>query len=347
MSPITLTPGARKRVNRRKLERVSAKLASFLAPAFGGELQAKRVIDPVLSEQAVGYLNSKLVGLGLMPLVYVDKEGVKIPKFGKQAFMEFNTTRALRAQSNRLTPEMRSTIDAVLTEHDIEEAIDYREIAEDMFPSEEVARRKVQDIIFLALERQIAAIAQDANNYGSANKVALSSTTCWSHADSDPLGNIDTAKEAIRRAVGIEPNTILFGAVAWRNFKQHAKVKGALPTNIKGIITRDLAREIIEMDNILVGKAVTSTDADVTSDIWADNVILAYVPGADKGFPDQDAEKRDLYEPAFGYTLRKRGYPEVDTRDENGKLRVVRCTDLLEPKGMGMDAGYLIANTQA
>jgi hypothetical protein len=343
MNLITMRP----RTRRRKLERVSAKLAAFLAPAFASETQARRVIDPVLTEQAVGYLNSPGIGLGLMPLVYVDKEGVKIPKFGKQSFMEFNTKRALRADSNRLTPEMRTTIDAVLTEHDIEEAIDYREIAEDLFPSEEVARRKVQDIIYLVLERQIASLAQDANNYGSGNKVALADTTCWSHTSSVPLTNIDTGKDAVRAAVGRRPNTIAFGAVAWKNFKNHAQVKGALPTNVKNLVTRDMAREILEIPNILIGEAVTATDAGVVSDVWGDNVVLAYVPGADAGAVEQNPEARSIYEPAFGYTLRKRGYPEVDTRDENGKLRIVRCTDLLEPKLVGMDAGYLIANTQA
>ena len=70
-----------------------------------GRLSNLRVVDPVLTNLSVGYSNADLVGDVLFPFVPVDKEGGKIPKFGKEAFKIYNTERALRARSNRINPE--------------------------------------------------------------------------------------------------------------------------------------------------------------------------------------------------------------------------------------------------
>ena len=51
-----------------------------------------------------------------------------------------------------------------------------------------------------------------------------------------------------------------------------------------------------------------------------------------------------MYEPSFGYTLRKTGQPVVDTRTEDGKLELVRNTDIFTPFLLGADAGYLITD---
>jgi hypothetical protein len=79
----------------------------------------------------------------------------------------------------------------------------------------------------------------------------------------------------------------------------------------------------------------------VFTDIWSDNVVVAYVPKANTDVP------RSYYEPAFGYTLRKKGNPMVDSYTEGGKVEIVRNTDIFIPKVVGSDAGYLINDTNA
>ena len=51
-----------------------------------GRLSKLRVVDPVLTNLATGYTNEQFVGDQLMPFVLVDKEGGKIPLFGKEHF---------------------------------------------------------------------------------------------------------------------------------------------------------------------------------------------------------------------------------------------------------------------
>lgn len=57
--------------------------------------------------------------------------------------------------------------------------------------------------------------------------------------------------------------------------------------------------------------------------------------------------QRSQYEPSFGYTLQKRGSPVIDTRTEDGKIELIRNTDIFRPFLLGADAGYLISNTNA
>ena len=92
-----------------------------------GTLSKKRVVDPVLTNLARGYSNNQYIASSLFPIVEVNKEGGKIPEFTKESFKIYNTERAIRARSNRINPEDRTEIDFVLTEHDLEYPIDYRE----------------------------------------------------------------------------------------------------------------------------------------------------------------------------------------------------------------------------
>ncbi|CDF98068.1 Hypothetical Gp8 [Avibacterium paragallinarum JF4211] len=50
-----------------------------------------------------------------------------------------------------------------------------------------------------------------------------------------------------------------------------------------------------------------------------------------------------MYQPSFGYTVRRRKGLFVDTYQESGgKLEVVRCTDIYKPHLVGKPAGYLV-----
>ncbi len=98
-------------------------------------------------------------------------------------------------------------------------------------------------------------------------------------------------------------------------------------------------RELFEIENIYIGEAVYSSDADVFGDIWGDNIVLAYVP------TQQSSVERNLMEPSYGYTPRRKGNPLVDVRTEDGKIEVVRATDNFRPYIVAAEAGYLISDT--
>lgn len=303
-----------------------------------GTLSDRRIVDPVLTELARGYSNSSFVFPKLFPIVPVAKEGGKIPQFNKEAFKIYNTERAIRAKSNRISPDLHTTIDYVCTEHDLEYPIDYREESEDMLNLRQHATNVVTDAILLKNEKSAADIAQTTASYASGNKVTLSGTDQWTNAASDPIDDIETARYAIRAKIAKFPNVAIIGAQAFKVLSHHADVLDKISYDQHSVMTVKLLQTLLNIPNIFVGEAVYETDAGVMTDIWADNMILAFVP--------QSASKT-YYEPSYGYTLRKKGFPFVDKYDEAGKLELIRNTDLLVSKMVGAEAGYIIYDTNA
>lgn len=306
-----------------------------------GRLSKLRVVDPVLSALALGYSNAAFVGDQLLPFVTLDKEGGKIPKFGKDAFRIYATERALRAKSNRISPEDIDGVDISLDEHDLEYPIDYREDAEAAFPLQAHATNRVVEGIRLRHEAMVASMTQNPNNYPVGNKIALSGSSVFTDPDSDPEGVVDDGKAAVRNKIVKEPNTMVIGYKTWRAMKRHPKLKAILSDTRSRLVQLADLREIFEIENIAVGKGIYAADNGDVIDLWGGTLVMAYVPTAAPAAAG-DAPVRSAYEPSYGYTLRKRGNPVVDTRTEDGKLEIVRNTDIFRPYMLGAEAGYLV-----
>ncbi|MDQ7799555.1 MAG: hypothetical protein RDU76_11550 [Candidatus Edwardsbacteria bacterium] len=305
-----------------------------------GQLGSLRAVHQVLTTLARGYTNAQLVAEELFPIAPVDKEAVYIPVFGKDAFKNRSTERAIRAASNRINPDSRSNVAAVLVEHDLEYPIDVREEQESDFSEQEHAAMVVTEAIKLRLEKLAAILATTAGSYAAGSRVTLSGSSQFSHADCDPVTVFETGKEAIRTLTGKYPNKAVLGATTFAALKSNPALLERIKYSMKGVLTVELLQEILGIPKIVVGAAVSSNDAGTAmSDVWSDVAVLAFVP---------NGSMQSIYEPSYGYTLRKRGYPQVDQYTENGgKLQIVRCTDILLPKIVGADAGYLISDTCA
>ena len=299
-----------------------------------GILQDRRIVDPVLTELARGYKNRTHISQFLFPLVAVAKEGGKIPQFNKESFKVYNTERAIRAKSNRINPEGHSSIDFVLTEHDIEYPIDYREDDEDALDLKVHATNVVTDAISLRKEKLAADTAQDLSNYDATNKITLSGTDQWDDPSSEPITQIEDAKEALRSRIAQYPNVAVIGAVAFKVLKHHSTILDRIKYTQQAITTPDMLQSLLGIEKIVIGSAVYEDDSGVLTDIWSDNMILAYVP--------QVNGKRSYYEPSYGYTLQKKNTPFIDTYDEGKKVTLVRNTSNFVSKLVGADAGYII-----
>lgn len=298
-----------------------------------------RLVDPVLTQLSRGFKNPSFIGTKLFPVVMVAKEGGKIPQFSKDAFKIYNTERALRANSNIISPEGKTTIDFALTEHDLSYPMDYREVEEDITPLKIHATNVTTDGIALRLEKLIADMSQDLNTYPTGNKVTLGAGSKFDDNTSDPFAIFDTAKEAVRGKIAKRPNVCILGATAYKSLKNHAAIVDRIQYTQNAVITAELLRQLLDFEQLYVGDSVYSDDAGAFVDIWADNVIVAYVPSK-----ESDVE-RSYYEPAFAYTLRKNGNPVIDLYDSDGKVQYVRNTDIFIPKVVGSEAGYLIKST--
>ena len=299
-------------------------------------LAALRVQDPVLTKLAQGYHNLELIGEVLMPTVEIDKEAGKIPKFGRLAFRLPSTVRNLRGTSNRLDPEDITAIDVALEEHDVEYAIDYREENEAIFSLRQFALNTTQDVIALGREKEVATLALDENKYDSGNKVTLSGTSKITSKQADIFAMFDTGIRAVKRAIGRKPNVCVIAGDVWAALKEHPAVIEKLKYAQVAIVTPEVFGKLIGIDTVKIGEVVYE-ESNQLKDIWSDAIVLAYVA------PRSTERKGTVYEPSYGYTVRRQGGLFVDTYKENGgKLEVIRTTDIHKPHLLGASAGYLI-----
>lgn len=302
-------------------------------------LKKLRVVDPVLTNLARGYRNAQFIGEALFPLATMDKEAGIVPLFGKDAFKVWETERAIRADSNQMTPGDIDTLDVVLREHDLAYPVDYRESAESMFDAEATAARRVKDAIDLRREVTCAQLAQNPATYLSGAKITLSGPAQWSNGGGDPIADVETGKEVIRSRIGVRPNKITMGAVVYAALKFHPKLQAQLGGDERKLITLEHLKVLFGVDEIHIGEALAGNGT--LADIWTDSLTLAYVRPAGNSPANYE-------DPSFGYTLRRKGMPETDKYPGNGgKISWVRHTDIYKPVVVGADAGYLITDILA
>jgi len=301
-----------------------------------------RVIDPILSSVAQGYRNADLIGSILFPYVPVGQRGGKIITFGKEDFMLYNTGRTPGANTRRVQYGYQGASFA-LDSHSLEGLVPVELLQEaQAVPGIDMgsaAVRRTQNIIALRLENAQATLATTAGNYGASNKVTLAGTSQWSDLTtgvSDPIKDVETAKEAVRKAVGRRPNTVVMGAAVMAMLKQHPKVVDRMKYTGRDVATPDLLASLFGVKQVLVGDAVVSDATGTFSDVWGKNVVVAYT---------ELGALQDAGLPTFGYTYRLNGYPIVEEPylDRNSKSWVYPVTDEVQPVIAGASAGYLIS----
>ncbi len=302
-----------------------------------GRLQELR-INAYLSEIARGYKNNAFIAEHLFPTIPSELEKIDIFQFNKEAFALHDTERAIRANSNVISPKGFTKHTATLAEHDLSYPIDYREENEAKKVKLQLhATNVVSQGLLLKHEKQCADLAQDPKNYPDGNKIALSGTSCFTSKDSDPQGVVDDAKDAVSKKIAADPNVMVIGQDAWHVLKKHPQLKGLISDNLNKLVTLELLKEIFEVENIYIGKSIFANEKGEFVRIWQDNIVLAYVP---------QLSSRTEYDPSFAYTVRLKDALNIDEYSKEGnKVKYIRATDIYTPFLVGAEAGYLISNT--
>lgn len=195
-------------------------------------------------------------------------------------------------------------------------------------------------VVKKSLEVDQAALATNLNNYDANHKITLSGAAKWSASTGTPMTDVDNGREAIRSAVGVYPNVMLMSPVAFNACKNNPSViarfqyNGSVDIDASQITPKMLAG-LFNVDEVVIGKAIGMTDAGASSDIWGNNVILAYT-----NLGSQNAE-----EPSFGYTYVLSGNPMVEPAywDPSTKSWVYPVNFERSPVLSGITSGYLIS----
>lgn len=300
------------------------------------------VISPILSNYARGYRNADFVGHLLFPRVPVPNRSMNVLKFGKESFRMLNTRRAPGANKKRV--QYGFAADPISLVQDALEGvvpIEHQQEAESV-PGVDLGQGAVQmvlDALDLGLEYEIATLARTLGNYAVSNRVTLTGTARWTQSASTPAQDVRAGKEVVRRMTGRYPNTIVAGPNAANAAMVHQSVKDQFKYTSSESITTKMLAAYFDVDNFIVGKGVylpeTAADTAAATDIWGDDVILAYVP------------KDGNYQvPAYGYTYELSGYPQVQAPyfERANDSWIYPTTTERRPYIVGADAGFLIQN---
>lgn len=297
-----------------------------------------RVIDPILTEVARGYLSQAAAAANvLFPIVPVGQRGGRIITFGPDDFKLIDTRRAPGANTKRIQIAYGSD-NYALIDHSLEGSVPIELMQEaDAVPGIDLgsgAVRSVQNRMALEREYNAARLARDASKYSTSNKKALSGTSRWSNPASDPFSDINGAKEVIRGKIGVRPNVLTLPPKGLTALRSHAKVLDRLSTaSDRPPASLDQLKKLFELDEIVESGAIHHNGNDFI-DVWGTDAILAYTT------------PRSLQEagsPSFGYTYRLQGYPDVEEAyyERNPKTWFYPVTDALQPVLAGPSAGFL------
>lgn len=301
------------------------------------------VIDPILSTHARGYRNSEFISHLLFPRVTIPNRSMRVIRFGKEAFRKLTTRRAPGADVR--TVQYGYASDPVALVQDALQAavpVEHQEEAASV-PGIDLGRAAINmvlDVVDLGAEYEAAQLARSATNYDANHKVTLAAAARWTDPNSDPAGDIDAGKEAIRRSIGRYPTTLVLGATAFNALKRHPKIKEQFKYTSSQSITTAMLAAFFDVERVIVGKAVwlpeNAADNAMASDVWGDDALLAYVPVNGNGY----------MEPSYGYTYELSGYPQVEApwyRREN-KSWLYPTTVERRVLLTGAEGGFLFQN---
>ncbi|NWO05372.1 MAG: major capsid protein [Alteromonadaceae bacterium] len=300
--------------------------------------KAVRVIDPILTTHAQGYRQQEMVGSALFPRVPVGVSGGQVLEFGKEAFRLYNARRAPGANTKRidfgyLGKPFALVQDALEGKLPIEHIRNANQV-----PNIQLGQRSVNTVmrsLMLALEVEQAGIARNPNNYDTDHKVDLSAAK-WSSESGDPAKDVRAGREAIRETIGVYPNTLLISAKAFSAASENPKVLERFKYTSSDSVTAEMLARLMDVDRVVVGKAVSADAQGNFSDVWGADAVLAYVA----------PEATSIEEPSFGYTYTLEGHPLVEQAyyDNSAKSWIYPVTMERSPVLTGITAGFLFQN---
>ena len=168
------------------------------------------------------------------------------------------------------------------------------------------------------------------------------------YADSDPIEDIEAAKEYILSTTGYEGNTLVLGYQVFRQLKNHPDIVDRYKYTTSSVITEEMMARLFGVDRILVAKSVKATNAEGASAAYSftfgKSACLLHV-----------APNPGLMTPSAGYIFAWTGVSgglgaTIGTsqfRMESLKASRIEAEVAFDNKVVGTDLGYFFASAVA
>jgi hypothetical protein len=294
--------------------------------------------DPLLGDISIAYQNSSYIADSVFPEVQVAKISGNYFVYDKSKFVAVNDLRAPSTRANRVDYGLTKASYGPLLEHSLEQDIPDELIDQAVQPldpnidaTENVTER-------LMLSKELDAYAKCADTAVITQNVTLSGISQWNdYSNSDPIGDVRTAIDTVKKEILKKPNTLVIGYEVYSSLKNHPQILDRIKFSQLGVITTELIASVFDIENVIIAEAEQNTVNE------AQTAVMAYIWGKNAWvmFLNQAPAIRKV---SFGYTLR-RGARSVERWDERAvKAQFVRVSDWYEHKIVAAGAAYFIKN---
>jgi len=195
--------------------------------------------------------------------------------------------------------------------------------------------RRVQDLLMLEQEIRVATLLTTAGNWAANHSGDPGN---WAAGTPTIEADIDGAKEVVRAAIGIDPNTIIIPAQIARVIKRDATIRDLIKyTHADLLVNGDLPARLWNMDVIIPGATYTASvegAATITyADVWGDDVVLLYVN-----------RESTIDTPQVVKTFRSKGWEVRSWRVEEKRSEAIEASVIQDEVLTSNVSGYLLTD---
>lgn len=222
-------------------------------------------IDSALTNVSVMYRNDEFISEKVFPIVPSGKQSDKFFVYGPDNLRSQDDERRPGGRSNEIDWSLSSSpfycdghaLSIYLPDED-------RENADAAIDLDVDSTIQLTDKIFL--NREINLVNALLSALTPVDLSASAGANQFDNTAADPVQYIDYQKETVATVIGKEPNVMLFSRPAWRGFRNNPNVlKHIFGTSVIAPgqqITVNQAKELLEVDEVLIGKAINVTSAE-------------------------------------------------------------------------------------
>lgn len=246
-------------------------------------------VDGLLTNVSIGYKNASYICDTIAPMVSVQKQSGIVPKFDQSAWFRDEAklrSPGTKSQGSGYTTDVTDKYFCDRYSFRTEIADEDRGNAAAPFDLDMQGTELIADKVAMAREVKCAGDFFKTGVWGT-DKTGVTDFTQWSsYATSNPLEDISTYMDSVEGLIAREPNLLVLGKQVWLKLKWHPDVIDTIKYTQRAQMTVDLFAALVELEKILIGRAIYTTSAEGTAEasvsysrIWGKSGLLLYQPG--------------------------------------------------------------------
>lgn len=244
-------------------------------------VQQDVVIDPALSNVSIKFTNDSFIADMIFPVVKVSKQTGKYYIYDKSNLRIDETARAAGSGANEIDIGL-STASFACDDHALKGFVadEIQEQAEAALNPLIDETEAITEKLMLDRENILATMLADTAQV--TQNTTLSGTSQWSdYSNSDPIGDVRTARTTIHAAAFKKPNTLILGKQVFDQLCEHPQIIERVKYSQLGVVTEELLARIFQVEKVLIGEAgkngAVEGQTDSLSYVWGKHAWLAYI----------------------------------------------------------------------